>query len=331
MSEYVASLVRPLLPTTETPLERVTVDDVYPVAGAMLDRLELAREKLVNLERVHAMRAASLSARARKEEKALERAADGLEGGVGALSTALDAIETRVSHVASRTGRVGERLRVADAQRLATTDAVSLATHLAAFNACESFEDLRLHVDPLFYDQTRSPEAARLAQRLLRVATEAAESERARRKKTALAEAARVHRRRPPGTGPRPGGAGASSSSIVDEVDAKSRRRERGEDAGGGPKPLALARAIDNLERYCDQLENDVLLAFAEAEDEGDLRAMKRAAKTLSRFNQGSSLISRFIATRPMFMSVDAVNEIEARSPSHWFPYDRVCVVNADP
>ena len=38
----------------------------------------------------------------------------------------------------------------------------------------------------------------------------------------------------------------------------------------------------------------------------------KSAAKTLGHFNNGASLAQRFIATRPMFMSVESLHEIEA-------------------
>ena len=38
----------------------------------------------------------------------------------------------------------------------------------------------------------------------------------------------------------------------------------------------------------------------------------RSAAKTLGHFNNGASLAQRFIATRPMFMSVESLHEIEA-------------------
>jgi hypothetical protein len=239
-----------------------------------------------------------------------------------------------VRDVARSASRIGDRLQLADRQRAAAAEARALAAHLAAFNGC-AFGDLggggggnrgrgdgdgngnssndnggrgdggggdggggtkgggsdggvgsNGGVARVFHDPARSAEAAKLAQRLLRLAHDAADLERTER----TAAAAEAQRR-------------AVSS------------RQRGLATGltaAAAKPASLAVAIDNLERYCDSLENRLLGAFSDAEAAGDARGMKEAAKTLGHFNNGASLAQRFIATRPMFMSVESLQEIES-------------------
>jgi hypothetical protein len=224
---------------------------------------------------------AALTTRAQEEERVFVALVDGLTRGAGGLNETLDDLDERVRDVAFSASRIGDQLQLADGQRAAAAEARVLAAHLSAFNDCVDGNLERPgKVARVFHDTARSAEAARLAQRLLRLAHDAADRERAGRAAAADAQ-----------------------------------RRARSDMFGGVASmaaPATLAVAIANLERYCENLENRLLGAFSDAECQGDAQGMKEAARTLGQFNKGASLAQRFIATRPMFMSVESLQEIEA-------------------
>jgi hypothetical protein len=66
------------------------------------------------------------------------------------------------------------------------------------------------------------------------------------------------------------------------------------------------------LERYCDGLENRLLEKFERYELKRDVVGMRQCARTVSHFNGGASLIQRFVATRPMFLQVEALTRLDA-------------------
>lgn len=131
------------------------------------------------------------------------------------LDDTLNALDARVHDVARSTSRIGDRLQLADRQRAAAAEARALAVHLSAFNTCAASDVLDAaagtgganegrergggggggsgtrNIARVFHDPARSAEAARLAQRLLRMAHDAADLERAER-----VAAAEAHRRR---------------------------------------------------------------------------------------------------------------------------------------
>ena len=213
---------------------------------------------------------------------------DHLRDGVGGLNATLGALETRVGHVVRSTSGVGDRLRLADARRAAAEEARALATHLVAFDRAQDFQALPHVVDPLFHDPARSAEAARLAQRLLRLAHDAVAEDRAEMGRAR----AQTH----------PSASATRASRGVDPDPSSSSRASR---------PPRLAVAAHNLERYCDALENRLLSSFESAERARDAEGARAAARTLARFNGGESVARRFVATRAMFMSVESHAEIE--------------------
>ena len=70
--------------------------------------------------------------------------------------------------------------------------------------------------------------------------------------------------------------------------------------------------AVENLERYCDELENRLLEKFERYEAKRDVVGMRQCARTISHFNGGASLVQRFVATRPMFLKVEALERLDA-------------------
>ena len=232
----------------------------------------------------------------------------------------------RVDDVA-RAGGVGDALVLADARSAAAEDARALAAHLRAFDAAP-YERLGLDaeaggedaggekrasttneknsasdsfskdsiakasasasfvLDAVFRDPSRTDEAARLARRLLRLAhraaAEDAENAKSGQKKEALGRES----------------AGRESNAVRTPTSRP-------------PGLRRFALASTNLERYCDALENRLLLRFEAAEREGDRDATRRCAATLGAFDGGRSLTRRFVATRAMFLDVSAVAELE--------------------
>ena len=72
------------------------------------------------------------------------------------LEATLDALHERVDRVAVVARDAGEALRRAESRRVAADDAVRLARHLVAFDACRNRERLRFAVDPVFFDEARA-------------------------------------------------------------------------------------------------------------------------------------------------------------------------------
>ena len=255
----------------------------FAFAASARDAFAAARDRLGSHAAAAARRAADLAAVASDENDVfLSRVGDVATDAV-ALEATLDALHERVDRVSVVTRDVGESLRRAESRRVAADDAVRLARHLVAFDACRNRERLRFAVDPVFFDEARAAEAAPLARRLLELATDTRETACVR---SASRNAVGV-------IGVRADGA------SNENVDAKSVANDFGSRAFDS---AFLATARENLEWYCDALEKRLLTTFEDAERAGDDAAATAAAAALETFGRGDSLARRFVATREMFM-----------------------------
>ncbi len=255
----------------------------FAFAASARDAFAAARDRLGSYAAAAARRAADLAAVASDENDVfLSRVGDVATDAV-ALDATLDALHERVDRVSVVTRDVGESLRRAESRRVAADDAVRLARHLVAFDACRNRERLRFAVDPVFFDEARAAEAAPLARRLLELATDTRETACVR---SSYRNAVGV-------IGVRADGA------SNENVDAKSVANDFGSRAREG---AFLATARENLEWYCDALEKRLLTTFEDAERAGDDAAATAAAAALEAFGRGDSLARRFVATREMFM-----------------------------
>jgi hypothetical protein len=255
----------------------------FAFAASARDAFAAARDRLGSHAAAAARRAADLAAVASDENDVfLSRVGDVATDAV-ALDATLDALHERVDRVSVVTRDVGESLRRAESRRVAADDAVRLARHLVAFDACRNRERLRFAVDPVFFDEARAAEAAPLARRLLELATDTRET-----------ACVRSSSRNAVGViGVRADGA------SNENVDAKSVANVFGSRAR---ESAFLATARENLEWYCDALEKRLLTTFEDAERAGDDAAATAAAAALETFGRGDSLARRFVATREMFM-----------------------------
>jgi hypothetical protein len=66
----------------------------------------------------------------------------------------------------------------------------------------------------------------------------------------------------------------------------------------------SCARALARLQTYANNLENRLVAQFDAAELRRDTGGMAMAAAILTRFNGGASCVARFVATRPMFLTM---------------------------
>ncbi|XP_024517817.1 exocyst complex component SEC10b isoform X2 [Selaginella moellendorffii] len=70
-----------------------------------------------------------------------------------------------------------------------------------------------------------------------------------------------------------------------------------------------LEVAVANLQEYCNELENRLLDRFDAASQKKELSTMGECAKILSQFNRGARAMQRYVASRPMFLDVEVMNE----------------------
>ncbi|KAJ1695352.1 hypothetical protein LUZ63_012050 [Rhynchospora breviuscula] len=78
---------------------------------------------------------------------------------------------------------------------------------------------------------------------------------------------------------------------------------------GAANASRGLEVAVANLQDYCNELENRLLARFDAASQRRELSTMSECAKILSQFNRGTSAMQHYVASRPMFIDVEVMNE----------------------
>ncbi|KAJ4805111.1 Exocyst complex component 5 [Rhynchospora pubera] len=78
---------------------------------------------------------------------------------------------------------------------------------------------------------------------------------------------------------------------------------------GAANASRGLEVAVANLQEYCNELENRLLARFDAASQRRELSTMSECAKILSQFNRGTSAMQHYVASRPMFIDVEVMNE----------------------
>uniref|UniRef100_A0A7I4E8W1 Exocyst complex component Sec10 n=1 Tax=Physcomitrium patens TaxID=3218 RepID=A0A7I4E8W1_PHYPA len=86
-----------------------------------------------------------------------------------------------------------------------------------------------------------------------------------------------------------------------------------GQQKSGTNVTPGLEVAVSNLQDYCNELENRLLIRFDNAAQKWELSTMAECAKILSQFNRGSSAMQRYVASRPMFLDAEIMN-LDART-----------------
>ncbi|KAL0422521.1 UNVERIFIED_CONTAM: Exocyst complex component SEC10b [Sesamum latifolium] len=70
---------------------------------------------------------------------------------------------------------------------------------------------------------------------------------------------------------------------------------------GNATASRGLEVAVGNLQEYCNELENRLLVKFDSASQRKELSSMAECAKILSQFNRGTSAMQHYVGLRPMF------------------------------
>ncbi|KAL3687513.1 hypothetical protein R1sor_013822 [Riccia sorocarpa] len=114
----------------------------------------------------------------------------------------------------------------------------------------------------------------------------------------------------------------SDDSRVAEAAAIAQKLRSYAEDDLGLPGPLhtsavkntpnasmGLEVAVANLQDYCNELENRLLAKFDAASQRRELSTMAECAKILSQFNRGVSAMQRYVASRPMFMDVEVMEQ----------------------
>ena len=107
----------------------------------------------------------------------------------------------------------------------------------------------------------------------------------------------------------RRGEAGRLAKRSLSVVERAQSCRIADEDAGA--ERIALKDASTALQRYCEDVENALLDKFAAACANKSYAAARADAEALFEFNGGHSVVSRYVASREMFISANAMEEIQ--------------------
>jgi hypothetical protein len=75
-------------------------------------------------------------------------------------------------------------------------------------------------------------------------------------------------------------------------------------EAGAGSGLASCARALEQLQAFSNGLENRLVARFDAGQQAKDTAAMAQAAALMTAFNGGAAAVARFVATRPMFLTL---------------------------
>ena len=78
---------------------------------------------------------------------------------------------------------------------------------------------------------------------------------------------------------------------------------------GDGDVERIIRQATSALEEYCNDVENALLNAFDDALHSVNAESMSKTVDALWAFQDGASVIARYVASRPMFISHDSIEE----------------------
>lgn len=98
------------------------------------------------------------------------------------------------------------------------------------------------------------------------------------------------------------------AAAIAQKLRTLTEEESSGGEGDDGQATPGLEMAVSNLQEYCSDLENKLLMKFDYASTKLDLAMMADCAKILDQFQRGNQAINRYVATRPMFMDVEVID-----------------------
>ncbi|KAK8846861.1 hypothetical protein IAR55_005951 [Kwoniella newhampshirensis] len=260
-----------------------------------------ALDSLLALRSQVAERTKKMETEVRRAEREYGRRLRELDGGFEAIGSSFSNLESKITDVGRTAVRIGEQLEslhqtrsTAQSTSLLLSYYLSLAHQTSTTPDPSSSTASATPLEALFATRTSRDGRARLAiilRRLMAVAKDVADNASA-----AVAEAEAS------GTPKEAHGDGGESSTAETTVSQKTILKRRVE------KEKA-ERVRDEIERYCERFEKEVLRLFDRSYRKGDPRMMAHCAKTLQDFNGGSSCVQIYVNQHDFFISKDRLLE----------------------
>ncbi|KAK4685100.1 exocyst complex component 5, partial [Tremellales sp. Uapishka_1] len=256
-----------------------------------------ALDSLLNLRKQVAERTKKMEMEVRKAEREYGRRLRELDGGFEAIGSSFSNLESKITDVGRTAVRIGEQLESLHLTRsTAQTSSLLLSHYLSLSHQTATTPDPNNPVAPtnpletLFATRTSREGRARLAvilRRLMGVAKDVADN-----------AATAVHEAETAATPKLEGDDGAGTPVLSQKaVGKRKKEKEKAE------------RVRDEIERYCEKFEKEVLRLFDRSYRKGDPRMMAHCAKTLLDFNGGTSCVQIYVNQHDFFISKDRVLE----------------------
>ncbi|ORX34489.1 exocyst complex component Sec10-domain-containing protein [Kockovaella imperatae] len=246
-----------------------------------------ALDSLLSLRQQVAERTRKMESDVRRAEREYGKRLRELDGGFEAIGSSFSNLESKITDVSRTAVRIGEQLDALHQTRSTAQSTSLLVSYYLALVHHTSYTheagDPKAPAHPLealFETRTSREGRTRLSiilRRLMAVAKDMADNA-----ATAVSEAE---------------GAKEGESIPAKRIGRLRSEKEKAE------------RVRDEVERYCERFEKEVLRLFDRSYRKGDPRMMAHCARTLQDFNGGASCVQIYVNQHDFFMSKDRVLE----------------------
>ncbi|WVW78603.1 hypothetical protein I302_100562 [Kwoniella bestiolae CBS 10118] len=260
-----------------------------------------ALDSLLALRQQVAERTKKMETDVRRAEREYGRRLRELDGGFEAIGNSFENLESKITDVGRTAVRIGEQLDTLHQTR-STAQSTSLLlsyylsiAHQTSITSPDGTASTPLEV--LFATRSSREGRSRLSvilRRLMAVAKDVADNA-----STALNDAETASTpKEPNGDTSTPTTANTDGPPTNSKIIGKRRsEKEKAE------------RVRDEIERYCEKFEKEVLRLFDRSYRKGDPRMMAHCAKTLQDFNGGASCVQIYVNQHDFFISKDRLLE----------------------
>ncbi|WWD00439.1 hypothetical protein V866_007352 [Kwoniella sp. B9012] len=269
-----------------------------------------ALDSLLALRQQVAERTKKMETDVRRAEREYGRRLRELDGGFEAIGNSFENLESKITDVGRTAVRIGEQLdtlhqtrSTAQSTSLLLSYYLSLA-HQTSITSPDGTASTPLEV--LFATRTSREGRTRLSvilRRLMAVAKDVADNASTALNDVEIAMTATP--KEPNGDSATPTTANTEPPPTSSKIIGKRRsEKEKAE------------RVRDEIERYCEKFEKEVLRLFDRSYRKGDPRMMAHCAKTLQDFNGGASCVQIYVNQHDFFISKDRLLEEAVKNDS---------------
>ncbi|ORY27739.1 exocyst complex component Sec10-domain-containing protein [Naematelia encephala] len=257
-----------------------------------------ALDSLLALRAQVADRTKRMESDVRRAEREYGKRLRELDGGFEAIGSSFSNLESKITDVGRTAVRIGEQLdSLHQTRSTAQSTSLLLSYYLSLVHQTSTTPDPNnpsanaTPLEALFATRTSRDGRARLAvilRRLMAVAKDVAENA-----SSALIEAETAATPKMDDSGT----LGEIDKGSVKMVLKRKKEKEKAE------------RVRDEIERYCEKFEKELLRLFDRSYRKGDPRMMAHCAKTLQDFNGGASCVQIYVNQHDFFISKDRMLE----------------------